>query len=407
MIPVAAGPCHPDFTALADALGGIECAAANPVVTVRDPGELQSWTQPVLELLMVTGAVAALIHAVLWWRRHGDPGNLGLWLATVVYVLILEPPLYFPDRFGLDEQVGLIFVHNVFTVQFLFDRLPLYIVALYPAMTYLAYALVQQAGILDRRSPLVGAACVAVVFHVGYEIFDQIGPDLRWWVWNPAAPSNAPMLGDAPLTSAVIFAAAAPFGTVLLTRLLLAGRPLRAWRVAAVGVLTPLAMMAFSIPTLPFGPSGRTVVLWCELAALAVVAIMAVTRQGEGVAALSPKAWPGRKRERSPQGRPEGRSQGRPEGRSQGRPEGRPQGRPEGRPEEGSEEGPSGGLGEGLTGNPAERTALGAATVYLAVMLLLWTAGSGPPMAIVYALGWAAILLALSRRTLADIGQRL
>ena len=95
-------------------------------------------------------------------------------------------------------------------------------------------------------------------------LFDQLGPGLRWWVWNPAAPSNTPMIGDAPLTSAVIFAAAAPFGTVLLTRLLLARGPYRlrsfAWRTAAVGILTPLAMMVFSAPTAPFGPMPATAV---------------------------------------------------------------------------------------------------------------------------------------------------
>jgi hypothetical protein len=279
---IAVGPCHPDFTALA---AGIDCATADPIATVRDPAALTSWTQPVLELLVVAGAVAALVHAVHRWRR-GDASNLGLWFATVVHVLILEPPLYFPDLFGLDEQVGLIFVHNVFTVQFLYDRLPLYIVAIYPALTCLAYAIVQRTGILDRRHPLIGAACVAVVFHAGYEIFDQLGPGLRWWVWNPDAPSNTPMIGDAPLTSAVIFAAAAPFGTVLLTRLLLARGPYGVgafvWRTAVVGILTPLAMMIFSAPTAPFGPTGRAVVLWAELAILAVVAILAFRRPSSG-----------------------------------------------------------------------------------------------------------------------------
>jgi hypothetical protein len=334
------GPCHPDFTALA---AGIDCATADPIATVRDPGALTSWTQPVLELLMVAGAIAALVHAIHRWRR-GDATNLGLWFATVVYVLILEPPLYFPDLFGLDEQVGLIFVHNVFTVQFLFDRLPLYIVAIYPALTCLAYAIVQRTGILERRNPLIGAACVAVVFHAGYEIFDQLGPGLRWWVWNPDAPSNTPMIGDAPLTSAVIFAAAAPFGTVLLTRLFLARGPYGAgafvWRTAAVGILTPPAMMIFSAPTVPFGPTGRAVVLWAELAALAVVAVLAF-----------------RDSFRHPPG-------------------------------------------------SGERYPLIAGAVYLAVLALLWTAGNAPPAAMIYAaagaLVWAAALLvssADSRRT--------
>ncbi len=115
-----------------------------------------------------------------------DPSNLAVWAASVVYVLVLEPPLYFPDRFGLAGSLDLIFVHNVFTVQFLQDRLPLYILSLYPALTYLAYTLVQQTGILHRRNPLVGAACVAFVFHCFYEIFDHLGPQLQWWAWNPA-----------------------------------------------------------------------------------------------------------------------------------------------------------------------------------------------------------------------------
>jgi hypothetical protein len=188
------------------------------------------------------------VHAWLWWRRRGDPTNLALWCATVVYVLLLEPPLYFPEQFGLRDQVGLIFVHNLFSVQFLFDRLPLYIVALYPALTYLTYVLVQRTGVLDRRPALVGAACVAFVFHSFYEIFDHIGPQLRWWGWNPDAPSNEPWLSAVPLTSAVMFAGASPFGIALLTRWLIARRaalgPVPAWsmalRVVAVAVVALL-----------------------------------------------------------------------------------------------------------------------------------------------------------------------
>src|SRR5581483_8811836 len=117
---------------------------------------------------------------------------------------------------------------------------------------------------------------VAFVFHAGYEIFDQIGPGLLWWAWNPRAPSNTPMLGAAPLSSAILFAAAAPFGTTLLTRwLLVRGRPHPPWsvgvRTVAVGVLSPLGMLVFSAPTRLFGLDGGAVVLWLELAALASV----------------------------------------------------------------------------------------------------------------------------------------
>ena len=286
------GHCSPGFTEVARALGGIDCAHAKAIVSVRNPFGLTNWTMPVVETLMIVGAVVSLVHAVLWWRRRRDPTNLALWFACVVYVLILEPPLYFPDTFGMQDQVGLVFVHNLFSVQFMYDRLPLYILAIYPALTYLVYAIVQRTGVLERRNALVGAACVAFVFHCFYEIFDHLGPQLQWWAWNPNAPSNTPWLRSVPLTSAVTFAGAAPFGIALLTRLLIARRaargPVPGWsmllRTVGVAVLTPLTMVIFSIPVGVFSRgdhpnvTGETFVLWIEIAIIAAVALTAFGR---------------------------------------------------------------------------------------------------------------------------------
>lgn len=261
--------CPPLFARF---LGLADCVNAPAVVSVRSPLRLADPTMPFVELLMVAGAAVALVHAVLWWRRRGDAANLGLWCASVVYLLVLEPPLYFLDP---------IFVHNVFTVQFLYDHLPLYIIAVYPALTYPAYALVQRAGLLDRHAAVAGAACVAVVFQCFYEIFDQVGPQLRWWAWNPAASSNSPWLASVPLTSVTIFAAAAPFGMTYLTRVLLARGRVSVLRVVAVGVLTPFAMVAFS---LPYGvlsrvfPQADAVALWAVLALFVVIAVVTVRR---------------------------------------------------------------------------------------------------------------------------------
>jgi hypothetical protein len=297
------GTCTPGFTHVARTLGGIDCAHAPAVVSVRPPASLADATMPVVETFMVVGAAVALVHAVLWWRRRGDPTNLGLWCATIVYLLVLEPPLYFPDRFGLQDRVGLIFVHNLFSVQFMYDRLPLYIVAVYPALTYPAYVLVQRTGLLDRHSPVAGAACVAVVFQCFYEIFDQLGPQLRWWAWNPQAPSNSPSLAAVPLTSVVIFAAASPFGMTLLTRWLLARRatsgripPLSAaLRVIGIGVLTPLAMVLCSLPygVLSQWPgrfgAARAMSLWAVLGLFVAVAAVTVHRDLIGRAAQAPE----------------------------------------------------------------------------------------------------------------------
>jgi len=114
--------CGPAAEAVTRKLG-FDCHDVSPVVSVRFPWELANWTMPLLEVLVIVGAVAALRHAV---RRHreGDPVNLALWCASLVYLFVIEPPLYFPEWFGLDRMFGFIFAHNEFTVQFMWDRLP-------------------------------------------------------------------------------------------------------------------------------------------------------------------------------------------------------------------------------------------------------------------------------------------
>jgi hypothetical protein len=76
----------------------------------------------------------------------------------------------------VQDTVGVVFDHNVYTVQFLFDRLPLYIVALYPAVAMLAFEVVRALGVFRDRGIVVGAVCVGFVHLCFYE--------LRWWAWN-------------------------------------------------------------------------------------------------------------------------------------------------------------------------------------------------------------------------------
>jgi hypothetical protein len=208
-----------------------------------------------------------------------------------VYLAIIEPPLYFPDVFGLEERVGLIFVHNEFTVQFLFNRLPLYIVALYPAMVYLAYELVRVAGVFARRGAFVSAVCVGFVHQCFYEIFDHLGPQLRWWIWNPDAPTNRPALASVPVSSMVVFGTIGPCVLTFLVRVLVARRvepdgtmPTAAFvgRTLAVGALVPVGLVIGALPSSVFGLNGtpnhtaQAVALSIELAAFAVVGTLAL-----------------------------------------------------------------------------------------------------------------------------------
>jgi hypothetical protein len=249
--------CDQAAERLAEGLG-FSCHHSNPVVTFRNPFGLENGTLPVLELLIIAGAVLAFVHAWRRWRRDGDPVNLSLWFASVIYLMVIEPPLYFPSWFGLESYVGFIFSHNVFTVQFMFDRLPLYIVAFYPAMSQLAYELVRALRVFERRGALAGSLAVAFACQVFYEIFDQLGPQLKWWAWNPDnVMVNQPMLASVPMNSMVLFASVS-FGamTCLVVRLVdarpgrgtLRGRQV-AWRTAVAGAVTPLTMMVVSVPS--------------------------------------------------------------------------------------------------------------------------------------------------------------
>lgn len=285
--------CTAAFDGIAQALGEFTCRNAPAVIHLRDPFALSNWTLPVLELMMVTGAVLALLYSIRRLRRDGDPINLALWSATVLYLFVIEIPLYFPNIFGLQDSLGVVFVHNAFTVQFLFERLPLYIVALYPAVVTLAYEIVRSLGVFRDRGVVVGAICVGFVHHCLYEVFDQLGPQLRWWAWNTDNALNRPMLASVPMTSVWIFAALGPVVVTVLVLLLVGPRRGRGliWRTAAAGVLTPIGLCVVSIPSSVFSgrPTAQAFIFSAELVLVAVIAApvlvqqwMRVRRDGDG-----------------------------------------------------------------------------------------------------------------------------
>lgn len=241
---------------------GFDCHDVSPVMSVNNPFDLTNWTMPVLELVIIAGAIFAFVHAIRRLRA-GDPTNIAISVAALVYLFVTEPPLYFPEWFGLDKQYGFIFAHNVFSVQFMWDRLPLYIIAIYPALSQLAYELVRVLGVFRHRGALVGSIMVAFVCQVFYEIFDQLGPQLKWWAWNDAnGDVNHPALASVPMNSMLLFASAS-FGVMTYLTIKLVGSraadggPRRGWslvwRIALIGVLTPPSMALFGIPSAIFG----------------------------------------------------------------------------------------------------------------------------------------------------------
>ena len=272
--------CTPRFTELANSLGGIPCADANPIGYLNDPRHLADAMMPVIEVVMISGALLALAHAVSVLRRRGDATGLGIWLAAVVYVIVLEPPLYFPEAFGIAEKVPLVFVHNQFTIGFLYNRMPLYILLLYPAMVYLAWSIVARWRIGDRYSSrwataAVTAVCVGFTHHVFYEIFDMLGPQRHWWAWDLEVATNGPRLASVPLSSMVNFALVMPTAFAFVAVLLFGRRSRTTARsvllpAVGVGVLTPIVSAPGQLPATllqaaPSVPDAVSVVLMVAL----------------------------------------------------------------------------------------------------------------------------------------------
>lgn len=269
---------------------GFSCDTAGGLVELRNPFALENWTLPVLELTVIAGAVLTLVYAIVRLRKYHDPTNIVLWFGAIAYLLIIEPPLYFPGAFGIADYVDTMFAHNVFTVDFLWGRLPLYIVAIYPMMATVAFEIVRCLGVFRRYGTLVGAVCVGFVHHAFYEIFDHLGPQLRWWEWTLEHPMNQPFFASVPLPSVVVFAALWPMSLALCVQFFV-GRHIEqgrtftgsqiVLRTIVIGVLASIGTAILPLPaTAAAGISGSTtvggVVYALELAVIAVVAVPAL-----------------------------------------------------------------------------------------------------------------------------------
>ncbi|NLU84799.1 hypothetical protein [Rhodococcus sp. HNM0569] len=282
--------CTPTFDELSTAMG-FACDEVGGLVAVRSPFGLENWTLPVLELTIVLGSLLALVYAIVRVRRHGDPTNIVLWFGATAFLFVIEPPLYFPDAFGIEQHVDTMFAHNLFTVEFLWGRLPLYIVAIYPLMATIAFEIVRMLGVFRRYGVILGAVCVGFVHHAFYEIFDHLGPQLRWWEWSLDNPINLPFFDAVPLPSVVVFAALWPMSLALCVQFFVgrhvdAGRQFSAgtlvWRTVVIGLAASVGVFVLPLPATVFGAGSDTVrgVLYAaELAVLCVVAVVILARQ--------------------------------------------------------------------------------------------------------------------------------
>jgi len=168
--------------------------ATQHLIWFNHPATLAHWSLPFLEAVVILCALIALWHG--WQRRRaGDPTPLAVWASAVAYGVILEIIVYNTvDNFW----------HAEFTVMLYHNRLPLYIMALYPAVLCPVWSLARGVGLTAAgglRQALQPALACAFAGQALYAGFDNLGPRLGWWTWDTTHATLQPFWGTVPATS--------------------------------------------------------------------------------------------------------------------------------------------------------------------------------------------------------------
>ena len=94
------------------------------------------------------------------------------------------------------------------------------------------------------------------VHHCFYEVFDHLGPQLNWWLWNTHSNANRPAIAAVPLNSIFLFATLGP-GLITVVVLSMAKRrngtglntPVRLiGAIVVAGFAAPIGVMLGGIP---------------------------------------------------------------------------------------------------------------------------------------------------------------
>jgi hypothetical protein len=162
--------------------------AVEALVFVNAPGALLDWSFLAIEFIVLIGFVTTVVHAFQHAKRSGTQSAPLTLVACLLYGLLMDISSYYTVEN---------FWHGEFSILFLYYRLPLYIVLLYPALLYLICMTIRRYAF----SPLVEAISIGFFGGVAYSIFDNLGPMLGWWIWDTSDPTTLPYLNSVPVTS--------------------------------------------------------------------------------------------------------------------------------------------------------------------------------------------------------------
>ncbi|MEH6551471.1 MAG: hypothetical protein V7711_18735 [Pseudomonadales bacterium] len=162
--------------------------ATEKFISFNAPSQLLDWSFIAIELILLVGIICAIVHAFRHAKLTGGKSALLTLLAAFYYGVLM-------DMFGYYGPES--FWHGEFSVMFLYNRLPLYIALFYPAFMYHVYMTIRR----YNFSPIVEALSVGFYSGLTYQIFDNLGPQLGWWIWDPNEITNQPFLSSVPVTS--------------------------------------------------------------------------------------------------------------------------------------------------------------------------------------------------------------
>jgi len=163
-------------------------AATQSLIYFNAPSDLLSWSHLAIESIIILGFILAIIHAFKSDNADGSINARLTLLNCFLYGLVMDILSYYTVEN---------FWHGEFSVMFLYNKLPLYIACFYPAFMYHACMIIRR----YQFTPMLEAICTGFYAGAAYMIFDNIGPQLGWWIWDINDPTTLPYVSSVPLTS--------------------------------------------------------------------------------------------------------------------------------------------------------------------------------------------------------------
>lgn len=167
--------------------------AVQSYIYFNNPFELKSWTFNAVEGVVFMGAILAFLHAIREYKKRGNKAPFFTWIACLLYGIFLEIIVYnFVDNFW----------HGEFSVMFYHNRFPLYIVLIYPSLIYHVFMTIERFKIhLLPYGRFIEAVIIGFASQMPYLLYDNIGPQMHWWIWDPDHVTLAPFWEAVPATS--------------------------------------------------------------------------------------------------------------------------------------------------------------------------------------------------------------